>query len=175
MLLLARTTPYDELTDKTRGLIGVPGRPARGRGKRDRVRPLDMMINHAHHRAVHHRPRSAGREPDRRGGQGFRYIIDGWNAERILIASESIGDGRWFVERAAQLRQPSGWSSASPIGANQGVQFPIAQAYAHVEAADLVRYKAAWLFDARQEVRRRGQHGQAARLSRPPGRPPTPA
>jgi acyl-CoA dehydrogenase len=82
-------------------------------------------------------------------GLGFRYIIDGWNAERILIASESLGDGRWFVDRAtsyASQRVVFG----KPIGANQGVQFPIAQAHARLEAADLVRYKAAWLFDQHQ-------------------------
>ena len=77
---------------------------------------------------------------------GFRYIIDGWNAERILIAAEAIGDGRWFVDRAvsyANEREVFG----RPIGANQGVQFPIARAYANIEAADLVRYQAASKFD----------------------------
>src|SRR5258705_13738897 len=79
-------------------------------------------------------------------GQGFRHIIDSWNAERILIASESLGDGRWFVARAAA------YASARvvfgrPIGANQGVQFPLAQAHARLEAAALMRDKAAWLFD----------------------------
>lgn len=79
-------------------------------------------------------------------GSGFRYILDGWNAERILIASEAIGDGRWFVERAARYgseREVFG----KPIGANQGVAFPIAQAYAAVQAASLMRFRAATLFD----------------------------
>ncbi|HTQ46589.1 MAG TPA: acyl-CoA dehydrogenase family protein, partial [Polyangiaceae bacterium] len=79
-------------------------------------------------------------------GKGFRYLIDGLNAERILIAAECVGDGRWFVERASEYasrREVFG----RPIGANQGVQFPIARAHASVEAADLVRYRAAWLFD----------------------------
>jgi acyl-CoA dehydrogenase len=79
-------------------------------------------------------------------GQGFRYILDGMNAERILIAAECIGDGRWFVERAtkrAKEREVFG----RPIGQNQGIQFPIARAHIHVEAADLMRFRAAALFD----------------------------
>jgi acyl-CoA dehydrogenase len=79
-------------------------------------------------------------------GKGFRYVLDGWNAERVLIASEAIGDGRWFVERASRYateREVFG----KPIGANQGVAFPIAQAYAAVEAASLMRFQAAGLFD----------------------------
>ena len=79
-------------------------------------------------------------------GKGFHYILDGLNAERILIAAECIGDGRWFVERAtrrAKEREVFG----GPIGKNQGIQFPIARAYANVEAADLMRFKAAELFD----------------------------
>jgi len=83
-------------------------------------------------------------------GIGFRYIIDGWNAERILIASESLGDGRWFVERAARYASER-VVFGRPIGANQGVQFPIAQAHARLEAADLLRSKAAWLFDSGQK------------------------
>ncbi len=83
-------------------------------------------------------------------GMGFRYIIDGWNAERILIASESLGDGRWFVERAARYASER-VVFGRPIGANQGVQFPIAQAHARLEAADLLRAKAAWLFDTGQK------------------------
>jgi acyl-CoA dehydrogenase len=79
-------------------------------------------------------------------GQGFRQIIDGWNAERILIAAECVGDGRWFVERAAQYATER-VVFGRPIGANQGVQFPIAAAHAQVEAADLVRQRAAARFD----------------------------
>jgi len=80
-------------------------------------------------------------------GMGFRYIIDGWNAERILIAAESVGDGRWFIDRAtkhALERVVFG----RPIGANQGVEFPLALAHAHLEAANLMRVHAAGLFDA---------------------------
>ncbi|MCC7106612.1 MAG: acyl-CoA/acyl-ACP dehydrogenase, partial [Chloroflexi bacterium] len=79
-------------------------------------------------------------------GLGFRYIIDGWNAERILISAECVGDGRWFVDRAVKYTSDR-VVFGRPIGANQGVQFPIAQAYAHLEAADLMRYRAAELFD----------------------------
>ena len=82
-------------------------------------------------------------------GKGFRHILDGMNAERILIASECIGDGRWFVDKARPTPPPAE-VFGRPIGANQGVQFPIARAYAAVRAADLVRYKAAWLFDQGQ-------------------------
>jgi acyl-CoA dehydrogenase len=82
-------------------------------------------------------------------GKGFRYVLDGMNAERILIAAECIGDGRWFVQRASRYateREVFG----RPIGRNQGVQFPIARAHVHVESADLMRWKAADLFDAGQ-------------------------
>ena len=82
-------------------------------------------------------------------GKGFRYIIDGMNAERILIASECVGDGRWFVEKASAYageRQVFG----RPIGANQGVQFPIAKAHMAIEAADLMRWKACWLYEQEQ-------------------------
>src|SRR5262249_35105212 len=81
-------------------------------------------------------------------GMGFRYIIDGWNAERILIAAEAIGDGHWFIERASKYAGER-VVFGRPIGANQGVQFPIAQAYAHVEAADLTRFDAAAKFEAK--------------------------
>jgi len=79
-------------------------------------------------------------------GRGFRYILDGMNAERILIAAECVGDGRWFVERAARYASER-IVFGKPIGANQGVQFPIARAHAAVHAADLVRREAAGLFD----------------------------
>jgi acyl-CoA dehydrogenase len=77
---------------------------------------------------------------------GFRYILDGMNAERVLIAAECIGDGRWFVEKASTYASGR-VVFGRPIGSNQGVQFPIAQAHAQIEAANLMRYKAAWLFE----------------------------
>jgi acyl-CoA dehydrogenase len=149
MLLLARTTPYDELEDKTRGLsvFIVDLREAKGKLE---VKPLDLMINH-HTNALFFDgvevpvENLVGAE-----GMGFRYIIDGWNAERILVAAEAIGDGRWFVERAAKYAAERN-VFGRPIGSNQGVQFPIAKAYANIEAADLVRFQAATKFDRKEK------------------------
>lgn len=145
MLLLARTTPYDELSDKTRGL-SVFLVDLRDAGGAIEVKPLDLMINHHTNSLLFSDLEVPAENLVGEEGMGFRYIIDGWNAERILIAAEAVGDGRWFVERASRYageRQVFG----RPIGANQGVQFPIAQAYARIEAADLVRYHAASKFD----------------------------
>lgn len=148
MLLLARTTPYDELDDKTKGLSVFIVDLKQARGKIE-IKPLDLMINH-HTNALFFDGLEVpvenliGEE-----GLGFRYIIDGWNAERVLIAAEAIGDGRWFVERAAKYAAERVVFGRA-IGSNQGIQFPIAQAYAHVEAADLVRYQAAAKFDRKE-------------------------
>jgi acyl-CoA dehydrogenase len=151
LLLLARTTPYEELTDKTRGLsvFLVDLKRAVDLGQ-IQIRPIETMLNHHTTELFIQDLEVPAANLIGEEGMGFRYIIDGWNAERILIASESLGDGRWFVERAAQ------YASARvvfgrPIGANQGVQFPIAQAHARLEAADLLRSKAAWLFDSGQK------------------------
>jgi alkylation response protein AidB-like acyl-CoA dehydrogenase len=146
MLLLARTTPYDELTDKTRGLSTflVDLREA---GPALEVCPIDTMINHATNQLFFTDMEIPAENLVGQEGMGFRYILDGMNAERILIASEAVGDGRWFVDRAARYASER-VVFGKPIGANQGVQFPIAQAYAHVEAAALVRDRAAALFDA---------------------------
>jgi acyl-CoA dehydrogenase len=148
MLLLARTTPHAEVEDKTQGIsvFIIDMREVKG----IQIRPLDMMVNH-HTNTVFFEdveiPASSliGEE-----GKGFRYIIDGWNAERILVASEAIGDGRWFVERASSYSRER-VVFGRPIGANQGVQFPIAKAYAHVQAADLMRFDAAAKFDRKEK------------------------
>jgi acyl-CoA dehydrogenase len=147
LLLLARTTPYEDLDDKTQGLsVFLVDLKSAVAAKKITIRPIDTMLNH-HTTELFidglELPASAlvGTE-----GQGFRHIIDSWNAERILIASESLGDGRWFVERASRYAAER-VVFARPIGANQGVQFPIAQAHAQLLAAGLVRDKAAWLFD----------------------------
>ncbi|OLC57874.1 MAG: acyl-CoA dehydrogenase [Chloroflexi bacterium 13_1_40CM_4_68_4] len=147
LLLLARTTPYDDLEDKTQGLsVFLVDLKAAVAVKKITIRPIEMMLNH-HTTELFidglELPASAlvGTE-----GQGFRQIIDSWNAERILIASESLGDGRWFVERASRYAAER-VVFARPIGSNQGVQFPIAQAHAQLLSARLVRDKAAWLFD----------------------------
>jgi acyl-CoA dehydrogenase len=150
LLLLARTTPYEQLTDKTRGLsvFLVDLREAVERGQIE-IRPIQTMLNHHTTELFIQDLEVPAANLIGEEGQGFRYIIDGWNAERILIAAESIGDGRWFVARAARYASER-VVFGRPIGANQGVQFPIAQAHARLEAADLLRFKAAWLFDAGQ-------------------------
>jgi acyl-CoA dehydrogenase len=149
MLLLARTTPYDELDDKTRGLsvFIVDLREAKGKLE---VKPLDLMINHHTNALFFDGVEVSVENLVGVEGMGFRYIIDGWNAERILVAAEAIGDGRWFVERAAKYASER-TVFGRPIGSNQGVQFPLAQAYAHIEAADLVRYQAATKFDRKEK------------------------
>jgi len=145
MLLLARTTPYEELKDKTQGL-SVFLVDMRDVKKGLDIQPLDIMVNH-HTTTVFFEDMEIPVE-SRIGeeGKGFRYIIDGWNAERILVASESIGDGHWFIDRASKYAT-NRIVFGKPIGANQGIQFPIAKAYAHVEAADLMRFTAAAKFD----------------------------
>jgi len=149
MLLLARTTPYDELRDKTSGLsvFIVDLREAKGKLE---IKPLDLMINHHTNSLFFDGVEVSAANLIGAEGMGFRYIIDGWNAERILVAAEAIGDGRWFVERAAKYASER-VVFGRPIGANQGIQFPIAKAYANIEAADLVRYQAATKFDRKEK------------------------
>ncbi|MEI7924880.1 MAG: acyl-CoA dehydrogenase family protein [Chloroflexota bacterium] len=147
MILLARTTPYDELEDKTKGLscFVVDLRDLKGLD----VRPLKLMFNHHSTALFFDNVEIPAANLIGEEGMGFRYIIDSWNAERILVASEALGDGYWFIDKAssyASTREVFG----RPIGANQGVQFPIALAYSHLEAARMVRDRAADLFDAEQ-------------------------
>jgi acyl-CoA dehydrogenase len=149
MLLLARTTPYDDLQDKTRGLSVFIVDLKENKAKLE-AKPLELMINHHTSALFFEKVEVPVENLIGEEGMGFRYIIDGWNAERILVAAEAIGDGRWFIERAAKYaseREVFG----RPIGANQGVQFPIAKAYANIEAADLVRYQAATKFDRNEK------------------------
>jgi acyl-CoA dehydrogenase len=149
MLLLARTTPLAQVTRKTEGLsvFLVDLRDALGRGLT--VRPIRNMVNHETNELFFDGLEIPAENLIGQAGQGFRYILDGMNAERILIAAECIGDGYWFVDKARQYANER-IVFERPIGQNQGVQFPIAQAYAHVRAADLMRYEAAQLFDAEQ-------------------------
>jgi acyl-CoA dehydrogenase len=149
MLLLARTTPYDQLQDKTRGLSVFIVDLKENRGKLE-VKPLDLMINHHTNQLFFDNVEVPVENLVGQEGMGFRYIIDGWNAERILVAAEAIGDGRWFVERAAKYASERVVFGRA-IGSNQGIQFPIAQAYAQIEAADLVRYQAATKFDRKEK------------------------
>jgi alkylation response protein AidB-like acyl-CoA dehydrogenase len=147
MLLLARTTPADQVEKRTQGLSTflVDMNKAQADGTMT-IKPIRTLMNHATTEifldgVVVPDDGLVGEE-----GMGFRYILDGMNAERVLIAAECIGDGTWFVERAtAYARERVVFGR--PIGANQGVQFPIAQAHAQLQAADLMRYKAAWLFE----------------------------
>ncbi len=144
MVLLARTTPLDEVEKRTRGLsvFLVDLRQAEGLT----VRQRRVMMNNETNELLFENVRVPAGSLLGEEGEGFRYIMDGMNAERILIAAECVGDGRFFVDRAtgrAKEREVFG----RPIGQNQGVQFPIARAYANVEAADLMTKKAAALFD----------------------------
>jgi acyl-CoA dehydrogenase len=149
MLLLARTTPYEELEDKTRGLSVFIVDLRENKNKLE-VKPLDLMINHHTNQLFFDNVEVPVENLVGQEGMGFRYIIDGWNAERILVAAEAVGDGRWFVERAAKYASER-IVFGRAIGLNQGIQFPIAQAYAQIEAADLVRYQAATKFDRNEK------------------------
>jgi len=145
MLLLCRTTPYDDLENKTEGLT-VLLVDLRTAGDAVEVRPIETMINHETNQVFFNDLVVPVENRIGEEGKGFRYILDGMNAERILIASESVGDGRWFVDRASSYSS-SREVFGRPIGANQGVQFPIAHSYALTEAADLMRFRAAAMFD----------------------------
>jgi acyl-CoA dehydrogenase len=145
MLLLARTTPADEVEKRTDGLSVFLVDMAAA-GPRLEIRPIKTMMNHATTEIFLDGVEVGEGALVGDEGKGFQYILDAMNAERILIAAECIGDGRWFVEKAARYASER-VVFGRPIGANQGVQFPIARAHAAIEAADLVRYKAAWLFE----------------------------
>ena len=147
MLLLARTTPADQVEKKTLGLSTfiVDMKRALADGRMT-IRPIRTMMNHATTEIFLDGVFIPEDDLVGEEGLGFRYILDGMNAERVLIAAECIGDGHWFVEKAAAYASER-VVFGRPIGANQGVQFPIAQAHAQIEAADLMRYKAAWLFE----------------------------
>ena len=147
MLLLARTTPLDKVKRKTEGLsvFLVDMREARGNGLE--IRPIRAMINHNTTEVFFDDLAVPAENLIGVEGRGFRYILDGLNAERVLAASESIGDGRWFIAKAtayAGEREVFG----RPIGQNQGIQFPIARAYCEIEAADMMVRRAAAMFDA---------------------------
>jgi acyl-CoA dehydrogenase len=115
-------------------------------GDRLTIRPIKTMMNHATTEIFLDEVEVPADALIGEEGKGFRYIVDGMNAERVLIAAECIGDGRWFT-RAASAYASERVVFGRPIGANQGVQFPIAAAHVAVEAADLMRWKAAWLFE----------------------------
>jgi acyl-CoA dehydrogenase len=148
MLLLARTSPKAEVKKKSKGLSlflvdlrGIEGLT---------VQPIRTMVNHETNQLFFDNMRIPASALIGEEGEGFRYVLDGMNAERILIAAESIGDGRWFIERVTRYATER-VVFGRPIGANQGVQFPIARAYVGIEAADLMRWRACELFDAGED------------------------
>jgi acyl-CoA dehydrogenase len=149
LLLLARTTPREEVADRTRGLslFLVDLREVRQR-QPDAIeaRPVRVMFNYETYQVTYRNLRVPADALIGEEGLGFRSVIDGWNAERILLAAECIGDGYWFVEKASRYASERD-VFGRPIGQNQGVQFPIAHAYAQLRAADLLRYQAASLYD----------------------------
>ncbi len=147
MLLLARTTPKDEVTKRTDGLsvFLVDLRKSLNHGVT--IRPISTMINHATTEVFIDDLRIPAEQRIGEEGKGFRYILDGMNAERILIGAECIGDSRWFIQKASEYAKDR-TVFQRPIGQNQGIQFPIAKAYAQSEAADLMVRKAASLFDS---------------------------
>jgi acyl-CoA dehydrogenase len=149
MILLARTTPLSEVRRKSEGMsiFMVDLKAAIGQGLA--VRPIRNMVNHETNELFFENLEIPAENLIGEEGQGFRYILDGLNAERTLIAAECIGDGRWFIDRvSAYVKDRSVFGR--PIGQNQGVQFPIAEAHIEIEAADLMRWEACHLFDAHQ-------------------------
>jgi acyl-CoA dehydrogenase len=149
MILLARTSPLAEVQKKSDGMsiFIVDLHHALEHGMT--VRPIDNMVNHETNELFFDNLEIPEENRIGEEGRGFRYILDGLNAERTLIAAECIGDGYWFIDRATKYANER-VVFERPIGKNQGVQFPIAEAFIEVEAADLMRYKACELFDAHQ-------------------------
>ena len=149
MLLLARTTPLAEAKKKSDGMsvFIVDKREALGKGLS--MRPIRNMVNHETNEVFFDNLEIPAENLVGEEGKGFKYILDGLNAERILIAAECVGDGYWFIERATNYAKER-VVFGRPIGQNQGIQFPIAEAYMGIEAANLMRYKAAALFDQKK-------------------------
>lgn len=147
MILLARTTPLEEVRRKSEGMsiFIVDLQAAIGHGMT--VRPILNMVNHETNEVFFDNLEIPAENLIGEEGQGFKYILDGLNAERTLIAAECIGDGYWFIDRATNYANERVVFDR-PIGKNQGVQFPIAEAYIEVEAANLMRFEACRLFDA---------------------------
>ncbi|TAM83787.1 MAG: acyl-CoA dehydrogenase [Candidimonas sp.] len=150
MILLARTTPLDQVKRKSRGMsiFVIDLKSAIGHGLT--VRPILNMVNHETNELFFENLEIPEENLIGEEGEGFKYILDGLNAERTLIASECIGDGYWFTDRATKYVSER-IVFGRPIGQNQGVQFPIARAYVNVEAAALMRDKACALFDAHDD------------------------
>jgi len=149
MLLVARTTPVEQVKTRSEGLSVLLVDLHRAKNHGLTIRPIRTMMNHATTEIFLDDVEVPAENLIGEEGHGFRYLLDGLNAERILIAAECIGDARWFLERACRYAKER-IVFGRPIGQNQGIQFPLARAYANVEAASLMVEKAAALFDAHQ-------------------------
>ena len=150
MILLARTTPLAEVKKKSEGLsIFLVDLHAGDRQRHD-VKPIRNMVNHETNELFFDNLEIPAESLIGEEGKGFRYILDGLNAERTLIAAECIGDGYWFIDKVTAYAKER-IVFDRPIGQNQGVQFPIARAYVNVEAANLMRFEAARKFDAHED------------------------
>jgi alkylation response protein AidB-like acyl-CoA dehydrogenase len=159
LLLLVRTTRYEDVAKKSDG-ISVLIVDLREAGDAVQVRPIETMVNHETNQLFFDNLRVPAANLVGEEGRGFRYILSGLNAERILVSSEWLGDGYWFIDRASKYASER-VVFGRPIGANQGVQFPLAQAYAQLEAASLMRWKAAALFERGEQP---GAEANAAKL-----------
>ena len=149
MILLARTTPIDEVKKRSEGLSIFIVDVAHALASGMTIRPIENLVNHETNEVFFEELAIPVENLIGQEGRGFKYILDGLNAERALIAAECIGDGYWFIDRATAYAKDRVVFDR-PIGKNQGVQFPIADAYMEIRAADLMRYKACELFDAHQ-------------------------
>jgi alkylation response protein AidB-like acyl-CoA dehydrogenase len=150
MLLLARTTPSDQVKKRTEGLsvFLVDMRTVKDKGLT--IRPIRTMMNHATTEVFFDNMKVPAENLIGEEGKGFRYILSGMNAERILIASECIGDAKWFIDRASAYAKERNLFGR-PIGQNQGVQFPIARCYMQMRAAELMVHEAAALYEAGED------------------------
>ncbi len=159
MLLLCRTTPPAQVTRKTEGLSVLLVDMREVRGKTMTIRPVRTMMNHATTEVFFDDMSVPAQNLIGEEGEGFRYILSGMNAERMLIAAECIGDAKWFIEKAVAYAKDRSLFGR-PIGQNQGVQFPIAKAYAEMRAAELMLHEAMRLYD------RGGNPGEEANLAK---------
>ncbi len=147
MILLARTTPLDKVAKKSEGMsVFIVETKSKGID----VKPIRNMVNHETNQLFIDNLEIPAENLIGEEGKGFRYILDGLNAERILIAAECIGDGYWFIDKSTSYAKDRVVFDR-PIGQNQGIQFPIAESYMEIEAANLMRYKAASLFDQKKD------------------------
>ena len=146
MIVLARTTPLEQVKKKSEGM-SIFVVDVREAGKAIDVKPIRNMVNHETNQVFIDNLEVPVENLIGEEGRGFKYILDGLNAERILIAAECIGDGYWFIDKARKYASERVVFDR-PIGQNQGIQFPIARAYVNLEGANLMRYKAAALFDS---------------------------